>query len=180
MKLLILMSVLVTSSVAFAKGHECEALCIVLDSQDSTLYYLDQINLTAGTTSKETHRLLKKQCQKIAKNNGFHSGSLLVDSLDYSSQRVDESESSSRVSRSDSGWISFGESRARGRQGTVYTSYQLEMGYQSSASDSYSRRDSRGRQLNIRLTPSTPSSSCVEDDEVADGNIPYVGGIIIH
>lgn len=180
MKRLILFSMVLTSTVTFAKGFDCEALCIVLDSQDSTLYYLDQINFAAGTTRKETHRLLKQQCQRLARSHGFGSGSLLVDSLDYSSQRIDESESSSSSSRSSSGWISLGETRARSRQGAVYGAYQLEVGLSSSASASSYHRDYRGRQLDIRLTPSTPNSACVEDDDIADGNIPYTGGIIVH
>lgn len=177
--LIVLYLTFLTSS-AFSKGYDCEALCIVLDSADSTLYYLDQVNIVAGTTKKDTHRLLKQQCRKLAKNYGFVSGSLLVDSLDYKSQRIDESESSSSSSAQNSGWISMGESRARNRQGAVYGSYHIEAGRSSSYSASYASREYRGRQLEIRMTPSSINVACIEDDDIADGNIPYTGGINIH
>lgn len=180
MKNLIIVSLITFASNAFSKGHDCEALCIVLDSQNSTLYYLDQLNVVAGTTKKDTHRLLKQLCLNLAKKNGFGGGSLLVDSLDYKSQKVDDFESSRSSSTHNSGWISLEEARARNRQGAIYGSYQIEAGRSSSASTSYAIREYRGHQLEIRLTPSVASVACVEDDDVADGSIPYTGEIIIH
>ena len=74
-----------------AEGYYCQALCIVLDSAQHTLYFLDDVQIEAGTKKSKTHRLLKKVCQKKAQALGLYYGSTIVDTLEY--------ESSSRVSR---------------------------------------------------------------------------------
>lgn len=165
---------------SFAKGYDCEALCVVLDSKDSTLYYLDQINIVAGTTKRETHKLLQKKCQTLARQYGFGYGSLIVDSLEYRSSRTDESDSSGSYSSSNSGWVTAVGVKAQDRRGNVYAGYRLDFSVNRSSSSTYQQRDHRNRQLDIRLTPSNADAACIIDEYVADGNIPYTGGIIIH
>ena len=164
---------------AYSKGYDCEALCIVLDSARSTLYFVGEMNFISSSTKKETHRLLKKQCQIIAKQSGLSSPAMLVDSLDFKSRTVNESENSSSVSSSQNGWVSVGESRASGPS-VVYASYQVDLGAsRSNSSSSYSRKY-EDRELDIRISPSRADMACEEDENVSDGEIPYQGGIIIN
>lgn len=180
MKKLLSLAIALTSTQSYSKGFQCEALCIVLDSQNSTVYYLDQINLIAGTSRKETHQLLKKSCTLLAQSSGFYRGSLLVDKLDYWSKKTDETESSQSISSSRSIDASLGAAYRENRSRNAAAAVHYEMGLNFSNSSSSYQRNYSNRELDIRLFPSFEEIACTEDDEVTDGEIPYTGKIDVY
>ncbi len=167
MKQLIILPLLALVPSLYAKGFECKALCVVLDSQASTLYYLDSIDIVAGTTKTETHKLLKKKCQKVARSRGFQSGSMTVDRLDFNSRRVDERESSVSNSYSSYGSISI-------------SNYHVEVSRGVSIHSGSWQRNFSDRSLDIHISPTSPNVACRENDNVSDGDIPYIGEFEIY
>jgi hypothetical protein len=90
MKLCLTTFFLLVSGFTQAAGHDCEAICLAVDSANSTVHVIGEMNLQAGVSRLETHRLLKRKCESQARHFG---AALLVDTLDFSSSVDHESES---------------------------------------------------------------------------------------
>ncbi|MDH4468078.1 MAG: hypothetical protein QE271_08470 [Bacteriovoracaceae bacterium] len=181
-KILFLTFVLFFShATLFAKGFDCQSLCIVLDSKNLIIHFLGEVEIRAGTQRKEAHRLLKNQCKILARNWGFYFGSVLVDTLDFRSTHEHDSEiQQSRYSSNDQ-WTSVAAGRAQSTRGsTTYSGFQIEHNRASSEGESYYHHEFDNRELDIRLTPSQANVACTANASIADEEIPYLGDLDVH
>jgi hypothetical protein len=174
MKAPILTSVMLlglTSSVAMAGGYRCSSQCVVINTDQFKVYYLDPIEVEAGyDRPSKVFKLLTKACKESSRAAKLGDRGLVVNGFWWRSEQDQSQEHSSSHSYEDH----FGASEtAPNRRYSRKYAYSIDVGFGVAMASSKRVNDIHA--LEVHPDPATSGKNCQYDKEISQYAIPYSG-----